>query len=309
MTATAKKPEGAVLTILDRPSADHPIFALAGQSLAVLAGTRIGFGDQVVAFDADQLLAGPDQFEVGQDYEIALNPDGALSIHIVGLAGNYARPVVGGFHFAPGGNAFSGREGGSTTPGINTHSIWDQGFRPACPEPRGMAFVSGDGIAPFWADLYLTARNHTTAGTSRFGAEIADGYKALPDKPGDGEFEKLDYAAAQAIAAQHGKRLMSFVEFAAAAYGVEERSADGEKANYAGLSSPRTSKFGLMQATGQRWIWGHDGDPDDPRASIFGGSWFGGRDAGSRYAHLVLWPERSGDVFGLRLASDHLTTV
>ena len=43
-----------------------------------------------------------------------------------------------------------------------------------------------------------------------------------------------------------------------------------------------------------------------PRASIFGGSWINGRNAGSRYANVDNWPENSNDNLGARGRSDHL---
>jgi hypothetical protein len=41
-----------------------------------------------------------------------------------------------------------------------------------------------------------------------------------------------------------------------------------------------------------------------PRASIFGGSWLNGDNAGSRYANLDYWPENSNDNLGARGRSD-----
>lgn len=106
--------------------------------------------------------------------------------------------------------------------------------------------------------------------------------------------------------ASHGKGLLSIEEFFAAAYGVTEKSADKGDPDMTGLDAPRTSKFGLMQATGNMWVWGHDGDPDEPRASSFGGSWISGDLAGSRYAYVGVWPEYSSDDLGARGRSDHL---
>lgn len=41
-----------------------------------------------------------------------------------------------------------------------------------------------------------------------------------------------------------------------------------------------------------------------PRASIFGGSWINGDNAGSRYANVDNWPENSNDNLGARGRSD-----
>ena len=46
-----------------------------------------------------------------------------------------------------------------------------------------------------------------------------------------------------------------------------------------------------------------------PRASIFGGSWINGSNAGSRYANVDNWPENSNDNLGARGRSDDLTLI
>ncbi len=62
-----------------------------------------------------------------------------------------------------------------------------------------------------------------------------------------------------------------------------------------------------MQPTGNKWQWGHDGDPDEPRASFFGGSWLYDDNAGSRYANVAcIWPESSRGNLGARGRGDHL---
>jgi hypothetical protein len=66
------------------------------------------------------------------------------------------------------------------------------------------------------------------------------------------------------------------------------------------------SKWGIFDATGTMWQWGTDGDPDNPRPSVFGGSWLSGGSAGSRCAHLACWPGDSSGSIGARGASDHL---
>src|SRR5690606_5365299 len=113
-------------------------------------------------------------------------------------------------------------------------------------------------------------------------------------------------ANAVKILADHGKRLPTYDEFRAAAYGVTEKSSAKSDPDVTDLDAARTSRFGLMQATGNLWIWGTDGDPDGPRPSLFGGSWFGGANAGSRCAALVYWPGYSRGDFSARGACDHL---
>ena len=168
-----------------------------------------------------------------------------------------------------------------------------------------MALVEHNGLR-FWCDIYMLGVDHLTDGTSKHGVEIADG-KSLPQAPeGEGRTKKLDYPTAVAIYARHGKKLLGAEEFFAAAYGVTERSSADKDPNTTGLDAARTSRFGLMQATGNLWVWGHDGHPDEPRPSLFGGSWVDGGDAGSRCAGLVYWPDASSDLISARGRCDHL---
>ena len=121
-----------------------------------------------------------------------------------------------------------------------------------------------------------------------------------------GTTKDLNYATAANIMALHGKGLLSLGEFFAAAYGVTEKTAAGDKPLLAGLDAARTSRCGLMQATGNLYVWGHDDDPDTPRASIFGGHWDSDEFAGSRYASVGDWPGYSYEWIGARGRSDHL---
>src|SRR5690606_36883420 len=109
-------------------------------------------------------------------------------------------------------------------------------------------------------------------GTSRCGATIATG-KTL---------DRLNYHDAVEILARYGKRMSTYDEARAGAYGVTERSSASALPKVTGLDAARTSATGLMQATGNVWGWITDGDPDDPRPSVFGGSWVDGSYAGSR---------------------------
>lgn len=284
-------------TTIARPEAGKPIFQVAaGDTISVRAGAVAGG----IRFAADTPIVWDDP-RAGTDYAIVLI-DGRPSA--VPCADGVPPEAIGGFHHAPGWNA-PARTGGRDVPAINPCSIWDAGFRPACLDPRGMALVEHAGLH-FWCDIYLLGREHLRDGTSRFGVEIADG-DALPQAlDGQGRTAKLDYPTATAICAHHGKQLLGAEEFFAAAYGVKERSAAGKDPKVTGLDAPRTSRFGIMQATGNMWVWGTDGDPDEARPSLFGGSWFGGGFAGSRYASLVVWPGYSGGGVSARGRSDHL---
>ena len=211
--------------------------------------------------------------------------------------------ILGGYHFAPGGNA-KASSGGDSAPAINPRSAWDRNFRPACKDPRGMTLVEGP-TGRFWCDIYLLGRDHLDHGTSCLGVTIADG-KNCPQNPVGGNFSKCDFATAIAVLKHHGKQLLGAEEFFAAALGVTERSAAGRDPDITKLDAARTSRWGLMQATGNLWAWGTDGHPTEPRPSIFGGSWLGGSHAGSRYANLDFWLVYSSGNLGARGRSDHL---
>lgn len=294
--ANVKEIGGSVPLVKADPAA--PVLKLLGpRALAIKGGTT--FGAHVLHADHDVAMP---ELVPGTDYAVVLEDE---AIKVVALtASTLADNVIGGFHFAPGGNA-SGRSGGDSTPQINPCSLWDRNFRPACPDPRGMALIDACG-RKFWADIYLLGTNHLTDGTSKHGAVIADG-NDRPQTPDGNYFKKLDYETALAVMKHHGKVLLSVEEFFAAAFGVTEKTVAPGEPERTCLDAARTSKFGLMQATGSMWVWGHDGDPDQPRASIFGGSWLSDDVAGSRRAGVAyLWPDDSGGDLGARGRGDHL---
>lgn len=268
--------------------------------IAIKAGTT--FGDHV--FDQDTPLAFADGHpKAGADY-VVVDDFGKIVLEEC-LAPPVKGLVLGGFHFAPGGNAVA-RVGGDDVPAINAHSIWDANFRPACADPRGMALIDGAHGHRFWCDIYLLGVDHLNKGSSKFSEIIADGSNCPKDPATGKKLKRFEYQNALDAMAHHGKQLLSFDEFAHAAYGVTEKSSAEEDPEITKLDAPRTSKFGIMQATGNMWVWGHDGDPDAPRASFFGGPWWSEDNAGSRYAFLGSWAVRSYGSIGARGRSDHL---
>jgi hypothetical protein len=303
----------APASILTKADPNTPAFRVEGANRIFLkAGTVINFGaggvenqsEHEIKLHVADLVAG------GRDFAIVTDEDG----EVVGIpdGDDIAEGFVqiGGFHLAPGGNA-TGRAGGDSEPAINPFSCWDLNFRPACPDARGMALVdlpsSGrDGGAKVWVDIYKLGVNHRDNGTSRFAETIADGDDLPQAVDGSGRTRKLDYATAMAIMAHHGKQLLSYDEFRVAALGVTEKTSASRDPKVTGLDAARTSQRGIMQATGNLWDWGHDGDPDTPRASLFGGDWCSGVNAGSRYARLDCWPENSDENVSARGRSDHL---
>nr|WP_278520113.1 hypothetical protein [Brucella anthropi] len=293
---------------IGRARADHPIIQLEDPAIvSIRGGTSITIDGSTVHFERDTPIAS-DPFIAGKDYTIGINAMGDLYIQAAD-----ENPLNGktfaGFHFAPSGNA-TANNGGDGIPAINPYSLWDVGFRPSCPDPRGMAIVETLGGKLFWADIYLLGVDHLKNGTSAHGVTIADG-RDLPFRTnGDGTYDRCDFATVSEIYAHHGKRLLGAEEFFAAAYGVKERASRDDEPTLTGSlednAARLVSRWGMFDITGTMWQWGTDGHPDDPRPSVFGGSWIYGSFAGSRYAALDGWAELSHGDIGARGASDHL---
>ena len=289
---------------IERADPGAAILVATGRStIAIRAGTVIAIGGARFAFEEETAVSLP-SLAPGGDYGVRI-ADGAPVAVAIGSDVLDDGVTFAGFHFAASGHA-QARAGGDGIPAINPFSIWDQDWRPECRDPRGMALVDGR----FWTDIYLLGVDHPADGTSRAGVTIATG-RNLPARPGGkGKCARLDYAAAVDIYAYHGKSLLGAEEFFAAAHGVAERASRSDRPELTAETDDDAirfvSRWGLFDATGTMWQWGTDGDPDNPRASIFGGSWLYGSGAGSRYADLDNWPDNSDVRLSARGRSDHL---
>lgn len=295
MLTAAARPDSA--PVLTKTSLDAAAFTVTGRSSLALqdditiAGTLFA-GGTVVTMPAAEHKPGSDFGIFVDGNALIAMPDTRDTNAVVPGPLESGLVQIGGFHFAPGGNA-TARSGGDDIPAINPFSIWDLSFRPACPDPRGMFVVSLPDGSRSWIDIYKLGVDHLKDGTSRCGVTIADG-ESLPGRiGGNGKVARLDFPTAQEILGHHGKQLLTYDEFRGAAFGVTEKTAAGKDPKVTALDAPRTSRFGMMQATGNLWDWGTDGDPDNPRASVFGGNWWHGDDAGSRCADLGVWPGHS----------------
>ena len=292
-------------------------------AFSVKTATRLTVEVNGAAVDipAETLVTMPANPTVGQDYAIWAKPDGSLEA----TANHTTPPItgsrkVGGFHYAPGGNA-TAQAGGDSTPGINSYSFWDLKWRPACADPRGMALVA-DG---FWMDIYLTGVDAITNGSSRYNVLIADGSSppkvpALFGGDGSANYGSYTWFEAQELSAAFGKRTPTQMEYMAACYGVTEASSRGTDPVNTILDAARTSKWGLIGATGNLWIWGEElGGPNStvategrgtttnmPNASLLGGYWYDGSFSGSRCSFWNLAASNSFNNIGSRFACDHL---
>jgi hypothetical protein len=281
--------------------------------------------DSVVRTIASATVVTMPSATTGTDYAIWCKPDGTLE-----ATSNHTSPPVansrkiGGFHYAPGGNA-AAQAGGNTTPQINEFSMWDLKFRPACADPRGMALVA-DG---FWTDIYLLGVDHHINGSSKFNVTIADG-SSPPKRPlafgGDGTlaYGSLNWWEAAEVMRSHGKRLPTYSEFAALAYGTTEASSGGTDPVSTILRNAYTSKWGVMLASGNLWTWGDEFGGGAAAASwaantggrgstnqmenavLFGGAWFQGVSSGSRCSLWNISPTLTFNYISARGVCDHL---
>lgn len=261
----------------------------------------------------------------GTDYAIWAKPDGSLE-----ATSNHTSPPVansrkiGGFHYAPGGNA-SGQSGGNTTAQINEYSFWDLKFKPSCPDPRGMTLVAGG----FWMDIYLTGVDAITNGSSRYNVTMADG-SSPPKVPamfggnGSTTYGSYTWFEAMELAAAFGKRAPTQREFMAATYGTTEASSVGTDQGSTVLNAAYTSRWGVVQSSGVLWIWGDDrggayntggwnantegrgSEYNAPNAVLLGGDWGDGASAGSRCSHWNIAASDSNTSVGSRFCCDHL---
>ena len=278
-----------------------------------------------IDFPAATAVTMPGSPVTGTDYAIWARKDGVLQ-----ATDNHTSPPatgarkIGGFHYAPGGNA-AAQAGGDSTPGINPYSFWDLKFRPACPDPRGMTLV-GDA---FWVDIYLTGVDAITNGSSKYNVTIADG-SSPPKVPtlfgGDGSstYGSYTWFEAQELAMAFSKRNLTQQEFMAAAFGVTEAASRGTDPVSTILDAARTSKWGLVGATGNLWAWGverggawstsanTDGrgtETDAPNAALLGGAWNYSSNSGSRSSNWDDAASNSNSDVGSRFACDHLQLV
>jgi hypothetical protein len=309
-------------------------FTLTGGVVKIKAGTKIDVKGKQVEYAVDTTVTLP-ALTAGTDYAIWVKDDGTIqasnNFSSAPGAGNWRK--IGGFHYAPGGNA-AAQLGGDTTPAINKYSLWDLKFRPACSDPRGMTLVSG----AFWSDIYLLGVDHLTNGTSKYNVTIASGSRP-PKKPtafggnGTNAYSSMNWWEANEVLQSYGKRSPTYSEFAALAYGTtEETSSGGTDVPNTGVNGTGatsgwnafTSKWGVMQAAGCMWTWGADfGGPyaaaswsantqsrgstyNLANASLFGGCWHSASASGSRCSLWYYSPSDSYGNFGVRGVCDHL---
>lgn len=328
-----------LLGVFFKSSAASVCFAATTSAVSLGQDISVAVGGVLLKFPAGSPVVMP-ALSAGTDYAIYACADGTLqaSANFSAPAGYTAASArqIGGFHFAPGSCA-AAQAGGDTTPQINPYSLWDIKWRPACPDPRGMALVAGR----FWADIYLTGTDVDAVGSSRYGVTIADG-SSPPKVPaifggnGSTTYGSFTWFQAGELLASVGKGLLDYADFATAAYGVKEQVSRGNDPGTTGFATTNagssnadqnfTSKWGLIQAAGVMWVWGRElgggynggwASAGQSRGSAYnsscgallGAAWDAGAGAGSRASAWNYAPWNSGVNFGARGRSDHLRHV
>ena len=274
------------------------------------------------------------------DYAIWQNPsngdlvgDASFTTAPAGATGG---SIVGGYHYIPSGRPTAVNNGSPTGAAeILEYSIWDLTWRPTCPDPRGMANIDGR----YWIDLYLCGKT-SYAGTdfsavpsSKIGLTIADnndpplipafyGGNGSTAYSTSGSLSAGSWINFGEVAQSFGKRMPSYHEFAAAAFGAPEAGSRGSDPGT--VIWERQSKWGLAQATGTLWVWGsdfagtgstsntnHTGGrgtilASDTKAVFLGGDWAGGANSGSRSAYWGDSPWIGFPSLSARFAANHL---
>ncbi len=308
-------------------------------TIALKAGTVIELNGVIYTFPAQTAVQMPTH-TAGTDYKIYLCNDGTVRGDAsftapTGFTVATSR-AIGGYHYAPGGNATAYNTGGNTTPQINPRSIWDLHWMPAAKDKRGWALNLDDRR---WISIYPLIVDHVASGPFRYNMVVADG--ASPPKVptvlgGNGMTTYSDFTAytANECLRAYGAELASVDELMLAAYGVVENTGLGADPVSTIWDAPRTSMIGCTGITGNQWSWTRTtstrwdgtggfawrnvnggrgqlyiGGDVNLIAGIFGGTWSDGANCGSRASGWITSPWNSNALLVARGCCDHLTHV
>jgi hypothetical protein len=252
---------GSLYGLFDRTSNTATVFTKTGAGTATIkAGTRIDVSGTIVHYASDTSITMP-TLTAGTDYAVWVKDDATIQattdFSSAPGAGNWRK--IGGFHYAPGGNA-AAQAGGDTTPAINEYSFWDLKWKPSCNDPRGMTLVADS----FWVDIYLLGVDSITNGTSKYNVSTA--ISTRPAKiptmfggNGSSTYATMHtYAVAECLR-NFGKDLPSYMQCTAFAYGTTEGASSGgtdvpttgvNGTGYTNTWNKFTSKWGVIQSTG-----------------------------------------------------------
>lgn len=181
--------------------------------------------------------------------------------------------MVGGFHFAPGGNApldpngnWANHNGGDTTPQINEYSLYDLKWKSDGLDHRGLTLVNNS----FWVGIYHLAQNHLNGAVHRNNTPIAKGEQNPQNPYGSGTqyYSDSNWWNISEALAYHGFRMPTMSEFQLYAIGVKEGASRGNDPVTSGIGTTNvgssnpderfTSHWGVIQATGVVSQWSLD---------------------------------------------------
>ena len=216
------------------------------KEFAILAGTQVVFDDKTVTFEKDTVVKIP-RPKKGSDYQVVVTKSGKVVVNKDNdLASDTSDSLlIGGFHYAPGGNADDKRQGGDENPQINPCSIWDLAWRPMASDPRSMTLIENE----FWCDIYPM----TEDGKNTYGEKVRT---------------NIDWWETNETIANQGKRCPSEEQFQKLAFGTTENKSSGNKIEKASLAAPFTSKWGVMMSTGCYYVWGNPFTIPEPTDDI-----------------------------------------
>jgi hypothetical protein len=317
---------GAANGLFHKSDRDKVAWTKTGNDTAETSQTiYVEVDGEVLEIASGTTIAMP-SLSAGTDYAIWVAPDGTLEADTsFATAPTAGGRRIGGFHYAPGGNAsFSLDAGdGGTTPQINEFSFHDLKWKPSVADPRGLTLV-GDGA--FWCGIYHLAGDHLVGPPHRHGVnpardgnppDLVDGSGKYPDAQPMNIFESLWY---------HGFRTPRVEDFQLLAFGTNEAASRGSDPGTTGLpggstDAQFTSHWGVIQSTGVIRLWSNDSilsstDETLPnpsrgnrfrvqRFAILGGNWTDGSASGSRYVVARTATDSSTSVGG-RGVCDHV---
>jgi len=300
---------------------------------------RVVVNDVIVEIAEDTAVTMGDTPSVGTDMAIWIKTDGTLeaSANFSTLTGGVR--TLGGFHYAPGGNAtldpdgdWANHTGGDTTPQINEYSIWDLKWRPSARDPRGLALVPG--LQEWWG-IYPMQNGILPGPLHTYGVDpCRDGnapYKIWADNSPPDRYSDATPMNIFELLASQGFRPPQPWNFQLAALGVKEQeSAGGSDPGNTGDVNDRTrsrftSAWGLFDITGVIGAWSSDSRQTDSdtsgvtqgrsntrfrinRFARLGGNWSDDAESGSRYVSTAT-SLNSSTKFGGRGACDHVVLV
>ena len=285
-------------------------FYMDGAALKTTQKIVSAVGSKVVSYDAGITVSLP-ELASGKDYKIYALETGTLQA----LEWDSTTPSnsswIGGF--------LTSYSNGT----IVERSLWDINWRPSC-SPRGMALSIDSQV---WADVYFMDVDYGITGYSRPDKTIADG-SSLPKIPaiyggnGTATYPAMTWYNAIDLASAAGKRLPTYTEFTAFAFGVVEKQSVGTDPITTKHQAGHRSASGIEQVTGVMWQWGADiqgsgsGWQDiaggrgsvnatEIRAVRLGARWDDGAYSGSRASIWDNSPSYSISGVGARAVCDH----